>query len=136
MADDSGGATTSPFFRLPRELRDRIYGLLLGDELWLDKSLDEGGFILSGHTLPSICLVNRQFGNEYREQSERQIGLAIDLEGERRERFIRIPENPKVNAILSKVRTISACYTLLYGDESDKARVLVTLPCISSADHA
>lgn len=100
--------TTSPFFRLPRELRDKIYADLGREDLSLGEICE---CVLRGYIRPSLLLVSRQFGAEYKAEIERNLTLFVhpimDLERFRQ----ALVAQPQYRHALSKVRQVLfRCY--------------------------
>lgn len=78
MTDTSDQQQGSPFFKLPREVRDTIYSYLPNRSFrYTDASEERTWLLVHGYVRPSLCLVNRQFSSEYPKQILRDTRLEI-----------------------------------------------------------
>lgn len=69
MTDTTDQQQGSPFFKLPREVRDNIYSYLPNrSSRYTDTSEERTWLLVHGYIRPSLCPVNRQFSSEHRKQ--------------------------------------------------------------------
>jgi len=119
MTDTNNQQQTSPFFKLPREVRDKIYSYLPNDYFKFDDTSDDKGWLfIHGYILLNPCLVSRQFSSEYREQILRDTRVEIDLRAGDRARFERAVSSAGVRSLLAQVRNV----TVFYYDQYSGAR--------------
>ena len=109
----------SPFFRLPPELRDRIYSYLfrptpvkLSSRCRLDYNRH---LLVHGAAQTLYCTISRAFGAEYRQQAQRYLTLEIDAR-QSVEDFKDCVALTKGHLDLADVRRMVIRYNSKYGE--------------------
>lgn len=113
MVDSSSDGAISPFFKIPRELRDKVYRHIAREseiKLRSENKLRHARVSLYNWSVESCCLVSRQFRTEYLEQIERTMILEVWL-WQSIEDFKNSVAIAKGQLDLSRVRNVIAVYS-------------------------
>lgn len=118
MSESDGKNDTADFFRLPREMRDRVYANLVQDII-LSSGEDDTGFpcvqvYVENVAIPKLARLNKQFKDEYEKQIKSMQRLVFkDMAGNRDVAGDLLPQVP-----FTTFKSVSFDLLMFCGDDS------------------